>query len=110
MIITPRYTQISLESETFSPNLRGKWYCSYAETYRGETIHRYMSPNGWQRTTYYFDTKREAEAAFLMFGRNTLPVTEQEYQDARMIRDDIEEMFLSDIERELDVWEDGFVS
>lgn len=77
-----------------------KWYCFYEETVGDLSISRYMSPTGWQRTAFYFDTKREAQLAFGQHGWKSLPVTTQEISDAKMIRDDCRMMINYDYDRE----------
>ena len=87
------------------PYLWGKWFCFYREQVADVSIGRYMSPNGWQNTAYYFHDKREAQLAYGQHGWKDCPVTTQEIQDARMMRDDDRRMMDADLDMERDIWE-----
>lgn len=107
--IRPHYRQI-MRGESMPSDTWNKWICFYHEQVGDLNISRYMSPNGWQPTAYYFNDKREAEQAFIQHGWKSLPVTSREIQDARMIRDDMRRMMDADLDLEIrgmerDTWE-----
>lgn len=103
--IKPSYVQVAA-GPGMPKDIWNKWYCYYRESIEGLSIARYMSPTGWQPSSYYFDSKREAELAFVQHGWKSLPVTTQEIRDARMMRDDCRHMMeLEEREMERDTWE-----
>ena len=89
------YKQIS-KGLAFQDTLWGKWYCvTYVTCIAGGNLQfpRYMSPDGWQTTSYYFESKRDAQLAFGQHGWKTLPVSDQEIRDRQFMNRSMREMF-----------------
>ena len=86
--ITPTYTQV-VKGPGMLEYTWDKWYCYYHEQVGDINISRYMHPDGWKEYCYYFNEKREAELAFVQHGWKSLPPTQQEISDQKMMRDDL---------------------
>lgn len=80
-MIIPNYQQASWPLIHATPSLN-KWYCSYFEEKDNIQIPRYLSPTGWQRPCFWWNTKKEAELAFKNHGQSPLPIEDFEIQNA----------------------------
>ena len=89
-IIVPTFIKVTPNSilSTIDKNLVEQWYGYYHEEYEDEDIKvpRYLGPNGWQRTCYYWNSEQEMLTAFYKFGQIHLPITCNEYQSCRSQR------------------------
>ncbi len=84
-MITPIYAKGCV------PDVSDKWYCVYFIQVPGflDYFDRYLTPAGWKKTAYYFETKEEAEKTFETFKDYSFHPSYQEMQERR----DCEEMF-----------------
>lgn len=99
----PKYVQINSGSLAFSKDIWGKWYCVIFENVGERRFARYMSPTGWQKTSYYFNDKRDAQLAFGKHGWKSLPVITQEIADQTTMEQNCRDMDrISDEELEYD--------
>ena len=86
---------------SFGENLHHKWYCVVHLKVDGETLQRYMHPQGWERTAYYFDSKRDAQLAHAQHGWQKITVTSDDIFWARSMREDMER---DDFNRQFEEW------
>ena len=84
-LIIPNFIKVAPNStlSTIDNNLVEQWYCYYHEEYEEDDIKvpRYLGPNGWQRTCYYWNSEENMFRTFYTFGQIHLPMTCDEYQN-----------------------------